>query len=206
MLFAMPEPEPLRWDMTLPDGQQLRWDMGPEFTWDGKVPARYYQNQTNTSMSQDLISASIAQTLANELIADFAAIRAKQEAFLKAYTAEEKAGLPKLGTGNMVFEGVVRTAATENPGKLSADFPLAAWDQDRGFSAIYRPVVAASQKLTSDMEDTLFASDSDCLAAANDAYADLKRDAVGPAIDQARAIMRERRRGRGPTPQNPPTP
>lgn len=202
----MAEPEPLRFDMILPDGQPLRFDMGPEFTFDGKVPARYYQNQTNTSMSQDLISADIAQTLANEIIADFAAIRAKQEAFLKAYTADEKAHFPKLGTGNLAFEGIVRAAATENPGKLSADFPLAAWDQDRGFSAIYRAVVAASQKLTSDMEDTLLAADSDSYAAANDAYADLKRDAVGPAIDQARAIMRERRRGSTPKPPKPPTP
>ena len=41
-MHPMPEPEPLRWDMTLPDGQPLRFDMGPEFTWDGTVPARYY--------------------------------------------------------------------------------------------------------------------------------------------------------------------
>lgn len=202
----MPERPSLRWDMTLPDGQPLRWDMGPEFTWDGRVPERYYQNQTPTSMSQDLIAADIAQTLADELIADFAAIRIKQAAFLKAYTAAEKSHFPKLGTGNAAFENVMRTAAGENPGKLSADFPMAKWDQDRGFSAIYREVVAVAQKLTSDMEDTLLAADSDSFNAANDAYADLKRDAVGPAIDQARAMMRERRRGSTPKPPKPPTP
>ena len=87
MHFApMPERPPLRFDMILPDGQPLRFDMGPEFTWDGKVPERYYQNQTNP-MAQDLISADLAQTLADELIA----IRTKQAAFLKAYTANEKA-------------------------------------------------------------------------------------------------------------------
>lgn len=201
----MPERPPLRFDMILPDGQPLRFDMGPEFTWDGKVPERYYQNQTNP-MSQDLISADIAQTLADELVADFAAIRTKQAAFLKAYTAAEKSHFPKLGTGNMVFEAVVRTAADENPGKLSSDFPLPKWDQDRGFSAIYRGVVAVSQKLTSDMEDTLLAADSDSFDAANEAYADLKRDAVCPAIDQARAIRRERARPKTPKPPKPPTP
>ena len=36
----MPEPEPeLEFDMILPDGTPLCFDMGPEFTWDGLVPA-----------------------------------------------------------------------------------------------------------------------------------------------------------------------
>ena len=117
MHFApMPERPPLRYDMILPDGQPLRFDMGLEFTWDGKVPERYYQNQTNP-MAQDLLSADLAQTLADELIADFNAIRTKQAAFLKAYTANEKAHFPKLGTGNIAFEGVMRTAADEKDRK-----------------------------------------------------------------------------------------
>ena len=201
----MPEPEPLRWDMTLPDGQPLRFDMGPEFTWDGKVPARYYQNTTNP-MTQDLISADLAQILATELIADFAAIRAKQAAFLLALTADQKSHIPKLGTGNMAFEAVVRTAATENPGKLSADFPMAKWDQDRGFSSRFRPVFAVGAKLISDMEDTLMAADSDAYSAAQRAYDDLKRDAVGPAIDQARTMMRDRHGPKPPKTPKPPTP
>jgi hypothetical protein len=113
---------------------------------------------------------------------------------------------PKLGTGNLAFEAIMRTAADENPGKLSADFPMALWDQDRAFSAAFRPVVAVSQKLTSDMEDTLMASDSDSYDAANDAYADLKRDAVGPAIDQARAMRRDRAHGNTPKPAKTPKP
>ena len=106
----------------------------------------------------------------------------------------------------MVFESVMRTAATENPGKLAVDFPLANWDQDRTFAALYRPVLAVAAKLTSDMEDTLLAADSDSYDAANTAYGALKTDAVGPAIDQARAIMRARRRGNPPPPPTPPTP
>ncbi len=202
----MPEPEPLRCDMTLPDGQPLRWDTGPEFTWDGKVPARYYQNQTSDPMTQDLISADIAQALADELIADIAALRAKQAAFLLALSAADKAHLLKLGTGNMALEGIIRTAATESPGQLAADFPLTKWDQDRNFAATYRPVVAAIQKLTSDMEDTLLAADSDAWTAATEAYADLKGGAVGPAIDQARALMRQRHGQRTPKPAPAPKP
>ncbi len=201
----MPERPPLRMDMTLPDGQPLRFDMGPEFTWDGKVPERYYQNQTNPSMSQDLISADLAQTLADEIITDFAAIRAKMD-FLKAYTAEQKSHFPKLGTGNLAFENIMRAAADENPGKLAGDFSLAKWDQDRNFSATFRPVVAVAQKLTSDMEDTLLAADSDSYDAANEAYNDLKRDAVGPKIDEARAMRRERARGNTPKPPKTPKP
>jgi hypothetical protein len=191
--------------MTLPDGKPLRLDMGPEFRFDGQVPERYYQNQPSTSM-QDLISADIAQTLADEIIADFAAIREKMKTFLKAYTADQKSHFPKLGNGNFAFENVMREAADENPGKLAADFAMAKWDQDRTFSRIFSPVVAVSQKLTSDMEDTLMAADSDSYDAANDAYNDLKRDAVGPKIDEARAMKRERRRGNTPKPSTSPTP
>lgn len=191
--------------MTLPNGEPLRFDMGPEFTWDGKVPARYYNSTRSTNMAQDLISADLAQTLADELIADLAALRTKQAAFLTALSADAKATILKMGTGNMALEGIIRTAATESPGELAADFPLANWDQDRGFASTYRPVVAAAQKLVSDMEDTLLAADSDAWTAASDAYGDLKKDAVGPAIDQARAMYRERRRG-GPKPPHPPTP
>lgn len=157
-------------------------------------------------MSQDLISAEITKTFADELIADIAALREKQKAFLMALPADVKAAIAKMGTGNMALEGILRTASTENPGELSADFPLAEWDKDRGFGTNYRPVVAAIQKLASDMVDTLLAADSDSWAAAGDAYGDLKKDAVGPAIDQARAMYRERRRGSGPKTPKPPTP
>jgi hypothetical protein len=157
-------------------------------------------------MYQDLISADIAQALADELVADIAALRAKQAAFLVALSADDKAHILKMGTGNMALEGVIRTAATENPGQLSADFPLAKWDQDRAFAGIYRTVVAAIQKLTSDMEDTLLAADSDAWTAATEAYGDLKANAVGPAIDQARALMRQRHGQRTPKPPKPPTP
>ena len=200
--YAVPEPEPLRWDMTLPDGQPLRFDMGPEFTWDGHVPARYYQTQTTPPhMPQNLISATLSTTLANELVADIAALRAKQAAFLLALSAEAKSEILKMGTGNMALEALIRAAATESPGELSANFPLAAWDQDRAFAAAYRPPVNAVKKLASDMEDTLLAADSDSWTAANGAYGDLKKGGVGPSIDQARAIMRQRH-GR----HTPPTP
>ena len=33
--------EPLRYDMTLPNGEPLRYDMGPEFVWNGNVPASF---------------------------------------------------------------------------------------------------------------------------------------------------------------------
>jgi hypothetical protein len=182
--------------------------MGPEYTWDGNVPASAYPKPSNTtrSMPQNLISATLAQALADEIVADFAAIRAKQ-AFLMALSAEKKADILKMGTGNRTLEGLIRTAADENAGELAANFSVPGWDQDRAFSAAYRPVVAVVKKLASDMEDTLLAADSDAWTAANDAYSDMKKDGVGPAIDQAREILRQRRRGSGgSTPPTPPTP
>ena len=187
--------------MTLPNGEPLRWDM-PGMTYDGNVPPEYFPSTTTTtSMPQNLISATLSTTLANELVADIAALRAKQAAFLLALSAEAKSEILKMGTGNMALEALIRAAATESPGELSANFPLAAWDQDRAFAAAYRPPVNAVKKLASDMEDTLLAADSDSWTAATGAYGDLKKGGVGPSIDQARAIMRQRH-GR----HTPPTP
>lgn len=200
----MPEPEPLRWDMTLPNGQPLRFDMAGA-RWDGTVAEvmSALQPPTNPSMPQNLISATLASTLATEIIADIAALRAKQAAFLLALSAEQKADLAKMGTGNRVLEDIIRTAATENPGELASNFPLAGWDEDRAFASTYRPVVAAAEKLASDMQDTLLAADSDSWTIALEAYGDLKTDGVGPAIDQARTMMRQRYGRRPPTPPAP---
>ena len=44
-------PEPLRWDMILANGQPLRYDMGPEYVWDGDVPAS--AQPTPPPMSED---------------------------------------------------------------------------------------------------------------------------------------------------------
>ncbi len=195
--------EKLRWDMVLPNGEPLRWDMGPAFTWDGEVPDNL-NPPTPIHMPQNLISATLAQTLATEIIADVAALRTKQNAFLLALSAEAKKDLMKMGSGNLALEGHIRSAATENPGELASNFPLAAWDEDRAFAATYRPVVAALQKLASDAEDTLFAADSDSWTVAMEAYGDIKKDGVGPAIDQARALIRQHRRGNSPAaPSNP---
>lgn len=181
----------------------LTWDSGQSWDTPGLVWAGATPSPPPPRMPQNLISATLSSVLAAELVADIAAIRAKQAAYLLALSAEQKKDLLKMGAGNLALEGIIRTAATENSGELSANFPLAAWDQDRAFAAAYRPVVAAAQKLASDMEDTLLAADSDAWTVAMEAYGDLKSDGVGPAIDQARTIMRERRRGNTPPPANP---
>ncbi len=57
----MPEPEPLRFDMTLPNGQPLRWDT-PGARWDGtvaEVMAAIEPPTTTTAMPQNLISATL---------------------------------------------------------------------------------------------------------------------------------------------------
>jgi hypothetical protein len=189
--------------MILPDGKPLRYDMGPEFTWDGKVPARFYQTPTTPPhMPQNLISATLAQTLADELIADFNALRAKM-AFLRTLSDAEKKRILEKGLGNMALCEVLHAAAEENSGKLAGDFPKAEWEADREFLAVFRPVVEVGEKLTADMRDTLTAAESDDYATGREAYDDLKRDAVGPKIDQARALMRERHGRRAPATPRP---
>ncbi len=201
----MNEPEPLKWGMTLPDGQPLRWDMGPDFTWDGNVPARYYNHPTNTNMSQDLISADFTQAQASEVITDLQASRAKMP-FIRALTEKEKKHILEKGLGNAGLCDVFYAAAKENAGKLAADFAMAKWEQDRAFIATYKPVVEFLEKFASDARDSLTAAESDDYAAGREAYDDLKRDAVGPAIDAARAVMRERHGKRTPAADKTPKP
>lgn len=199
----MPEPEPLRWNMPLPDGQPLRWGMGNEFVWNGTVPRRYYEHQPTQTMSQNLISADFAPALAAEVTADITATRAKLP-FLQPLAADVKKRMLEKGLGNAGLCDLFYAAAQENAGQLAASFPMAAWQQDRAFIASFRPIVEALEKLASDARDTLTAAESDDYAAGREAYDDLKRSAVGPAIEQARAMMRERHGRRSPPPAPPP--
>jgi hypothetical protein len=191
--------------MTLPNGQPLRWDT-PGARWDGtvaEVMAALEPPTNTTSMPQNLISATLTKTLADELIADFAAIRDKMD-FLRTLSAEETKRIVERGTGSEGLNNVLYEAARENPGKLAADFPKTEWETDRAFIAEFARVFTAADKLTADMRDTLTAAQSDDYAAGREAYDDLKRDAQGPKIDQARALMRARFGGRRPP--TPPTP
>jgi hypothetical protein len=200
--FPMTEPEPLRWNMTLPDGQPLRWGMGNDFVWNGKVPARYYQPEPTHTMSQNLIAADLAPALVTEVIADITATRAKMP-FVQPLAADAKKRILEKGLGNAGLCDLFYAAAQENAGQLAASFPMAAWQQDRNFITQFRPIVEALEKLASDARDTLTAAESDDYAAGREAYDDLKRSAVGPAIEQVRAVMRERHGRRNPPPAPP---
>lgn len=184
------EPQPFRYD------EGLFYD-DPAVTYDGFHPAVLNQNPTTPPMQQNLISETLAPTLVTELLADIAALRAKMT-FIMSLTNEQRQELLKLGLGNAAIADLLRSAATENPGELASNFPLAEWDKDRAFATALRPVTAAYGKLGSDLEDTQLAVDSDVWNHALEAYSDLKKSATGPMIDEARAFFRQRHGRRTP--------
>ena len=58
---------PLRYDMILPNGEPLRWDMGPEFVWDGDVPAHLLPKKRMPQIRVNLGFAQAADHVIEEL-------------------------------------------------------------------------------------------------------------------------------------------
>ncbi len=154
----MPEPEPLRWDMTLPDGQPLRFDMGPEFTWDGNVPARYYQN--NTSMPQNLISATLAAT-------DLATILTNLEAndalmpFLLSLSNEQRKTLFKAGAKRAGAIALAQVAVTQFPQIFPGTFNATELNKDVALRSAIMTVQAEYISRAAACDDTLLALNAD---------------------------------------------
>lgn len=164
----MPEPEDLTWDMTLPDGQPLRFDMGPEFTWDGKVPARYYTSTSSTSMP-NLISATLAAGDLTTILANLAANHDLMP-FLLSLSAEQRQKLFKAGAKRAGAIPLAQMAVTQFPEIFPATFPTAEVSKD----ALLRSAVM-TLKTEYDMEsaalgDTLLALNADSMQHVREVY------------------------------------
>ena len=58
---------PLRYDMILPNGEPLRWDMGPQFVWNGDVPANLLPKKRMPQIRVNLGFAQAADHVIEEL-------------------------------------------------------------------------------------------------------------------------------------------
>jgi hypothetical protein len=85
--------------MILPNGEPLRHDMGPEYTWDGFVPASAFPNPH--PMQQNNISIVITPVQEAAIMAKADELRALLAPFL---TDEERSSLFKLGDARLAFD------------------------------------------------------------------------------------------------------
>lgn len=118
-------PEPLRWDMTLPDGQPLRWDMGPEFTWDGNIPASLISNSQNT-MSLPKVDVPFPVQKSKDISDGLKSVAALFPV-LSPVGPSDREGLQSIAAGREPYVAEAFTDAQGNPGTVPGTVDMASW-------------------------------------------------------------------------------
>lgn len=195
--------------MILPNGEPLRWDMGPEFTWDGFVPANLYPNQP---MQQNDISITITPAAEAALLAKADELLALIDAFAISLDDNTRNSLFKLGDARLAFDAKCDTYLHQNPGLVPPGLSLAEYDKDGAALAAVKRIIAKTSTIGARLSDTQIVLGSDRIdadlkfynylefatrmgtAGADDIHADLKSSFPG------------RSPGGGTPPPTPPTP
>lgn len=199
-------PEPLRWDMTLPNGQPLRWDMGPEYTWDGNVPASAYPP---TAMQQNDIAITITPAQETAFNAAAQALTDLIAAFTVTITDAQRATYFKLGDARLAFHNKCRDYMHQQPGTVPPTVNLTEYDKDETSRNAVDRMIAKANTILQPLVDTQTVLGADLLdadlsyynylplaanagqAGAQDIHGDLKTSYPG---------------GRRPKPPAPPAP
>ncbi len=202
----MAEPEPLRFDMTLPDGQPLRWDMGPEFTWDGKVPARSYQNQ-HTPMQQNDLSIVITSQQEADIIAAADALIAKIAAFAMTITDDQRAGYFKLSDQRLPFHEKCRDYMHQQAATVPGTIDLTEYDKEQAAWDALGRIIAKVNTILQPLVDTQTVAGADMLNADlfyyN--YLPLAAKAGTAGAEDIHSDLKASYPGRGPTTPKPAT-
>jgi hypothetical protein len=147
----MPAPEPLRWDMTLPNGQPLRWDMGPEFRWDGNVPASAYPSTAMTT--ENRISATLADADLAAFIGHINSARALVP-FLFSVPNDERNQLAKFGDKSQAFDDKIASYEQQRPDFVPSFCSVTEANMDRKLRSQCAQAEAAVAQLHDDLIST----------------------------------------------------
>ena len=164
----MPEPIPLRYDMTLPNGEPLRFDMAG-MRYDGNVPPEYFPSTTTTSMPNNLISATLAAT-------DLATILANLEAndallpFLLSLSNEDRKKLFKAGAKRAGAIALAQVAITQFPQIFPGTMPPTELNKDIVLRSAVMTLQAEYTARAAAMGDTLLALNADCMQHVREVY------------------------------------
>lgn len=189
-------PEPLRYDMILPNGEPLRFDMGPEFTWDGNVPAHLYP--LNTTMSQNLLTLNISTQDWTDIDAAFTVLETKLGAKLIDLTPEQRSELTKMGNKSEAFCRQALIVARQNAASLPPQTvtDLTAEEGDLAEIDKLRPRLARLTALKEKADDSELALGSDIMVFCLAVYGVLKAIGQGTGLDELKAQMKARFPGR----------
>ncbi len=146
----MPAPEPLRFDMTLPNGQPLRWDMGPEYTWDGNVPASAYLTPPVNSMTtENRISAVLPAANLATILAHLQAARDLMP-FLVNIAKADRNGIAKFGDKSQAFDDKIADYETQRPDLVPAFTDAAEANKDRALRVQMQSINGVLAQLSDD--------------------------------------------------------
>lgn len=133
-------------------------------------------------MSDNRISASLAQADRDAVIKAIATIREKLP-FLVDLTTEERRSLPKMGDKSRAFVSKALEVATQNQDFLPRSFDLEEMRRDvEMFEALY-PLLLSLNQLQELMDDTYVAVGSEAYAAALLVYNYAKASGKGAGLD-----------------------
>jgi hypothetical protein len=163
---------PLRYDMILPNGQPLRWDT-PGARWGGtveEVMAAIGQQNNNTTMSKNLISAALAAQAVTNITTAVATIRTNLPFLLNLTPAQRKS----LSSITEASQGIVIATinfVAQHPEALPATFDVAEFNKDAALLAPLQQVASLIASLNTDTDDTLRALHGDLYSEFLDVYA-----------------------------------
>ena len=173
---------PLTFDMILPNGEPLRWDTpGARFggTVEEVMAAIAQQNQT---MSQNKVSATLAETAVTNILAAYATIRQNMP-FLINLTDDERAHLPHIGDKSADVLNQTLLFVSQFPEALPATFNTLEFQKDGTLFTSLESVAMASAQNDQLIQDTRLALRSDLLLAILDVYAFAKANNRNGAYD-----------------------
>lgn len=182
----MPEPEPLRWNMTLPNGQPLRYGMRGA-RWGGTVAEvmSALQPQTSTSMPQNLISATLAPTDLTTILANLEANDALLP-FLLSLSNEDRKKLFKAGAKRAGAIPLAAAAVAQFPQIFPGTFASAELTKDVALRSAVMTVQAEYAARAAACGDTLLALNADAMQHVREVYKYVK--AAKDSVPGVRAI------------------
>ncbi len=190
--------------MILPNGQPLRWDMGPEFTWDGNVPASAYPNPPTLMTTENRISAALTDADLTAILGHLTAVRTLLP-FLVNVPIAERNGIAKFGDKSQAFDEKCKDYEHQRPDLVPAFVSVPETDKDRALRDKMKTINGVLGQLADDGFCTELVLGGD-LADSDKAFYAAVRLAAANGVPGAQAIYEDLKQRYPSVPRKPATP
>lgn len=198
--------DPLKWNMTLPNGQPLRWDMGPEYTWDGVIPASAYPRK---AMQQNDISQTVTAAQEAAIMTKIDELNALIAAWAMTITDAQRQSYFKLSDRRLAFHEKCRDYMHQHPETVPPTIDMTEYDKDQNLFDATSRIIAKINTVLQPVVDTQTVAGADLLNADLFYYNYLPLEAKAgvPGAEDIHGDLKESYPGRGPgTPKAPAKP